>query len=145
MPIIPQTRVREIRDLMLLYLHDHGGQEKMKHEIAIDHLKKALNLSDSEYLAGYNNLQARRLLQFPGTPNHIGINLDGQFEVETLVISSSNADGHASGIANLRELSMRMAAQSKTQEKLQAELDAYRRAPWWQRLFAVFGTATRST
>jgi hypothetical protein len=58
---------------------------------------------------GYNNLQARRLLVFPGTPNHIGINIDGQFEVETL------------GISN--ELSKRMAAQSEAQEKLQAEFD----------------------
>ena len=129
---LTQARVRAVRDLMLYYLFDHGGDGKLKQEVAIDRLKKTLSLNDAEYLAGVNNLQARRLLIYPGTPNHIGINLEGQFEVETMG-SSANKDA-----AQLREFSKRMAVQLAAQEKLQAELNAFRLAPWWRRLFATF-------
>jgi hypothetical protein len=139
---IPPARLRVIRDLMLQYLYDHGGEEKLKQEVSIDRLKKTLGLSDAEYLAGFNNLQSRRLLRYPGTPNHIGINLEGQFEVETIGSSDNQASGDA---AKLRELSKRMAAQSEAREKLQAELDVYRLAPWWRRLVAAFHTVPSST
>ena len=136
--LISPARVREVRDMMLQYLYAAGGDGKLKEEISIDEIKKALNLSQEEYLAAYNNLQSRRLLKWPATFNCIGINLEGQFEVETLGPADAIAQGPGNQtdglVAQLRAMSKLMAGQSAAKDKILAEFDAYRSRPWWRRI-----------
>ena len=60
--VVAPARVREVRDLMLLYLYEPGGVGPIKQEVPIAQLKDALGLSPQEYVAGFNSLQSRRLL-----------------------------------------------------------------------------------
>jgi hypothetical protein len=132
---IPPGKVREIRDLMLLYLYQEGGSGPSKQEIPIEQLKKALGLSQPEYLAGYHNLQSRRLLKWPPTVNYIGISVDGQFEVETLGTLDNGIDGQTTSmVAEIRKISKQMAEHSAAREEIEARFEAYRSRPWWRRI-----------
>ena len=138
---IPPIRVREIRDLMLQYIHVSGRSGKP--EVPIDEIKEALNLSTEEYLLGYNNLLSRRLLVWPGATGCIALNLDGQFEVETSGRLHPRADDAAAltnveptdktdqMVVELQQSLKRMREQSR---EIRAEFDAYRLRPWWQRI-----------
>ena len=138
---IPPARVREIRDLMLQYLYVSGRSGKP--EVPIDEIKEALNLSTEEYLLGYNNLLSRRLLIWPGATGCIALNLDGQFEVETSGRLRPRADDAAAStdfegtdkthrmVVELQQSLKRMREQSR---EIQADFDAYRSRPWWQRI-----------
>ena len=139
---IPPARVREIRDLMLQYLYVSGRSGKPG--VPIDEIKEALNLSTEEYLLGYNNLLSRRLLIWPGAAGCVALNLDGQFEVETSVRLRPTGDDAAAltdvegtdneadqMVVELQQSLQRMREQSR---EIQAEFDAYRSRPWWQRI-----------
>ena len=140
---IPPAKVREIRDLMLQYMYVSGRSGKP--EVPVDEIKEALNLSTEEYLLGYNNLLSRRLLMWPGAAGCIALNLDGQFEVETSVQQLPRRDD-AAALTNVEptDKTDRMVVEFRHQQSLkamreqtreiQAEFDAYRSRPWWQRI-----------
>ena len=138
---IPSKRVREIRDLMLQYMYVSGRSGKP--EVPIDEIKEALNLSTEEYLLGYNNLLNRRLLVWPGATGCIALNRDGQFEVQTSDRLRQEA-GDAAALTNIEptdktdqmvvELQQSLKRMREQSREIQADFDAYRSRPWWQRI-----------
>ena len=82
-----------------------------------------------------SGISKRRLLTWPSKLNCIGINLEGQFEVETLGSLDQGTDAEtAIMVAEVREMAKQMARHRAAREEMEAEFEAYRSRPWWRRI-----------